>query len=86
MTDNINPTEPTPIDPELATDPRIAAFVEALRAPATATELAGEAAMVDLMLAAIAPPTVAKDRRTMTGTNRNKRPMPPVGRSVNTRR
>ena len=65
MTDNINPTEPTPIDPELATDPRIAAFVEALRAPATATELAGEAAMVDLMLAAIAPPTVAKDRRTM---------------------
>ena len=67
MTDDVDPTEPMPLDPEplLGDDTVLAPFVEALRGPATAGELAAEAAVVDLMVVAITPPTTLKDRRIM---------------------
>ena len=67
MTDDVDPTEPMPLDPEplLGDDAVLAPFVEALRGPATAGELAAEAAVVDLMVVAITPPTTLKDRRIM---------------------
>jgi hypothetical protein len=69
MTDDIIPTEPIPLAPDelLAADPRLAGFLDALRGPATAAELSGEASTVAMMAAAIAPAPVAvlKDRRTM---------------------
>jgi hypothetical protein len=67
MTDDTEPTAEMPIDPEqmLAADASLAEFAAALRAPATPRELGGESAVLDLMVAAIAPPIPSKDRRMM---------------------
>ncbi len=67
MTDAPEPTAEMPIDPEqmLAADASLAEFAAALRAPATPRELGGESAVLDLMVAAIAPPIPSKDRHMM---------------------
>ncbi|CAB4753914.1 unannotated protein [freshwater metagenome] len=67
MTDAPEPTADMPIDPEqmLAADASLAEFAAALRAPATPRELGGESAVLDLMVAAIAPPIPSKDRHMM---------------------
>lgn len=67
------PDELPPTGPEdlLATDPRLAEFVDALRGPATPAELAAQDTVLDLMASALAPATAraeastAKDRRFM---------------------
>jgi hypothetical protein len=64
MTDDTEPTAEMPIDPGqmLAVDSSLAEFAAALRGPATPRELGGESAMLDLMVAAIAPLNPSKDR------------------------